>query len=57
MGLGVVGTLEIEDISTKICFQKELKDLQNHRMLAREPTLPQFLQQLGELPGYLLESW
>lgn len=57
VGLEVVDTPEIEEISTKICFQKEVKDLQNHSMWGREPILPQFLQQLDELPRYILDSW
>lgn len=32
--LGVEVTPDIEEISTKMCFQKELKDLQNRRMWA-----------------------
>lgn len=54
-----VGEHEIpvmEEIKANICFQKELKDLQNHSVCAMEPILPQFLQQDGDWPGYILDS-
>lgn len=54
--LGAIIWPVIEDNITNVCFQKDVRDLQNQRVWAREPMLPHCLQQLGEVLGYIFES-
>lgn len=46
-GSGVVGTCDMMQIMANICFQNELRDLQNHRTCAMVPALTHDLQQVG----------
>lgn len=50
-GLGVVGLCEIAEIIENTCLQKELRDLQNHRICTIVPVLPQELQHVVQCPG------
>lgn len=55
-GDGGQDALVMEDIKANTWFQKDLRDLQNQRVCAMEPILPQFLQHDGGWPGYIFES-